>query len=216
MKILAISDTHNYIPRFSEMPKGIDLIIHAGDATSTGQPSQYMNFIEKWEEIMKKRHIPKMLFVPGNHDKNWDKCKELFDNSNIHCETSGIWNYEGIDFACSSTTKIFMGWAFEKNDEDRLIEFKRLLMERPDVLVTHTPPFGVMDLVNNYRKEYCGCHILRNLITNYKPDIHIFGHIHEGHGSMQVEDTMFYNVAYCDESYNPINNMTIIEYNKDK
>lgn len=34
-----------------------------------------------------------------------------------------------------------------------------------------------------------------------QPKVHIFGHIHEGHGIMKKDHTMFYNVGYLDDKY---------------
>ncbi|MBB5235575.1 hypothetical protein [Deinococcus budaensis] len=31
--------------------------------------------------------------------------------------------------------------------------------------------------------------------------MHVFGHIHEGHGRVQQERTLFINAALCDVSY---------------
>jgi len=44
-----------------------------------------------------------------------------------------------------------------------------------------------------------------------KPKLHIFGHIHEGHGHIIQEDIRFYNVAYLNAGYSPENKPVLIE-----
>ncbi len=38
-----------------------------------------------------------------------------------------------------------------------------------------------------------------------KPKVHIFGHIHEGHGIHRNKDTMFVNASICTRRYRPTN-----------
>jgi Icc-related predicted phosphoesterase len=52
--------------------------------------------------------------------------------------------------------------------------------EDTDVLVTHGPPFGILD--QNYNKEHVGCESLTEHVLRIKPQLHIFGHIHEDYG----------------------------------
>ena len=47
-----------------------------------------------------------------------------------------------------------------------------------DVLVTHSPPFGCLDLT--YGGEHIGCPELRQEVYRKKPTLHFFGHCHEG------------------------------------
>ena len=48
------------------------------------------------------------------------------------------------------------------------------------VLVTHMPPFGVLDKVRN--RGSVGSKPLREAVRKKEPLVHIFGHIHECHG----------------------------------
>lgn len=219
MKILALSDTHTYFPRFSKIPKGIDLIVMAGDITSAGQIEQYTYFIKKWKEIMLKKNIPQMLFVYGNHDRNPQIAQMLFDDEPMfHATSSGVFEYGGIRFLCSSATKTFGGWAFERSPSGMSEHFFDLFHrnEDIDIVVTHTPPYGIMDYARMGTKEHCGCPYLLEEIINHKPKIHIFGHIHSEYGNFKVYDTHFYNVSQCNDSYVMVNPPVVIEYIKEE
>ena len=67
IKIWHISDTHTY-HELLEIPKGIDMVIHSGDATNPRDPylseDQMQNFI-RWFGSLPIKH---KIFVAGNHD----------------------------------------------------------------------------------------------------------------------------------------------------
>ncbi|MDR2112483.1 MAG: serine/threonine protein phosphatase, partial [Candidatus Accumulibacter sp.] len=59
-----------------------------------------------------------------------------------------------------------------------------------DILVTHCPPKGILD------EGRWGCPILRDLVKNGKPKIHLFGHCHKMAGRMtRAGETEFWNVS---------------------
>ena len=50
-----------------------------------------------------------------------------------------------------------------------------------DCRLTHGPPHGILDLAQNTRPA--GCHtLLKHVQERIQPKLHVFGHIHEGHG----------------------------------
>jgi len=49
------------------------------------------------------------------------------------------------------------------------------------ILITHGPPLGYMN------KDGLGCEELRKALWRVKPLAHIFGHVHEGHGSLALQ-----------------------------
>ncbi|KAF2994964.1 hypothetical protein E8E13_003043 [Curvularia kusanoi] len=55
-----------------------------------------------------------------------------------------------------------------------------------DVVMTHGPPKGVLDMVPRTR-ERVGCDHLMRALRRCKPRLHCFGHIHEGWGAQKVE-----------------------------
>jgi Icc-related predicted phosphoesterase len=82
-----------------------------------------------------------------------------------------------------------------------------------DVLITHGPPNGYGDLVNNWRQPNTnvGCELLRNRIEEIKPILNVFGHIHEGYGVYTNDNTTFVNASICTSDYRPINKPIIID-----
>lgn len=50
-----------------------------------------------------------------------------------------------------------------------------------DIVMTHGPPRGVLDLIHS-RNEHAGCDAILNAVMRTRPLMHCFGHIHEGYG----------------------------------
>ena len=71
------------------------------------------------------------------------------------------------------------------------------------MLITHGPPFGHGDLT--MQGEATGCKDLLEVVERIKPQIHIFGHIHEGAGISSNDRTVFINASICDLAYQPVN-----------
>ena len=67
------------------------------------------------------------------------------------------------------------------------------LPSQVDLLVTHCPPAGILDL--NAEKKSAGSQYLRDKVVAIKPKYHIFGHIHESAGMVKRWGTTFLNVA---------------------
>jgi Icc-related predicted phosphoesterase len=65
--------------------------------------------------------------------------------------------------------------------------------EKIDILITHGPPFGILD--ETHKENHAGSKGLWESVKKIKPRLHIFGHIHEGHGIRHQDGTIFMNVA---------------------
>ena len=57
-----------------------------------------------------------------------------------------------------------------------------------DVLISHTPPFGVLD-------NGLGSRELREAVLAARPTVHVFGHIHGCRGHQTLGVTHFYNAV---------------------
>lgn len=223
MRLVCISDTHNQHDKL-DVPKG-DVLIHAGDWTSTGTQKQVISFI-RW--FSSQPHIHKIL-IAGNHDVTLDKTFYDSNWNNFHSKyphrAHDIKNYvlrevgihylenseitiNGIKFYGSPVQPAFGGWAF---GVDRGLPIQSVWSKIPDdtdVLITHGPPYGYGDLLD--MGERVGCRdLLKEVKDRVKPKVHIYGHIHEGYGVYELGATRLINAASCDEHYR-INNPPIV------
>jgi Icc-related predicted phosphoesterase len=182
MKILHISDTHGYHAEL-EIPK-VDMIIHSGDISnsrvfgiSINECIDFLNWY-RWQDVKYK------ILVAGNHD-TWAARdgrsfrKECRDRGITYLENELV-EVEGIKIFGSPITPTFNDWSFMKN-RSKLYEFwENCFPEEIDILVTHGPPYGVLDtsIDKNHRMEFCGDKSLYKHILRVKPKWHLFGHIH--------------------------------------
>jgi Icc-related predicted phosphoesterase len=56
-----------------------------------------------------------------------------------------------------------------------------LIEEDTDIVITHGPPKGILDITNSHGIYYerTGDKHLLNRILEVKPQLHIFGHLHD-------------------------------------
>ena len=96
-------------------------------------------------------------------------------NAHYLCDES--LTLDGVKFYGSPWQPRFFDWAFNK---DRGAPLKAIWDKIPldtDVLITHGPPHGILDLT--FDKIKAGCEELLLAVQRIKPKVHVFGHIHE-------------------------------------
>jgi len=215
MKIVFISDTHTlHGQMLEEIPEG-DVLVHCGDVSSRGVGSEIDNFFF-WFSSLPHKH---KIFIAGNHDFGFQyrdhvlqKTLESLKEQNIYyLEDSGI-EIDRVKFWGSPWTPPFYNWAFMLN-EDEIKEKWEIIPRDTNVLITHGPPKGILDLVT-YDQVNVGCPSLMEEVMKLKDlKAHAFGHIHEEYGTKKLDKTgpIFINASTCTLSYKPWNKPIVIE-----
>jgi len=194
------------------LPKG-DVLIHCGDFTVTGTVSEITQFNrELLRQANKFNHI---IIIAGNHDLLFERqpqlARSLLD-SRVNYLQDSFCVIDGIKFYGSPYQPRFFDWAFNLMRGAELAEKWNLIPDETDVLITHGPPFGILDEVpRQYFIENTGCEELRKRVETIKPKLHIFGHIHCGYGTTEKFGVKFANASNCDESYEPTNAPLVID-----
>lgn len=195
-RIIALSDTHNMADRI-EIPE-CDIIIHAGDAGMSGSKEE-LNFFLNWLGKQKAKY---KVFIPGNHDifceDNPREAKLMASDRGISLLIDELVDLDGLKIYGSPITPYFCDWAFNRWPGTEIQKHWDKI-QPCDILVTHGPPHGILDL--NMLNQNCGCDQLLSKILEIKPKAHIFGHIHENYGLKEFMGIKFYNVAMVDERY---------------
>lgn len=221
MKIWMISDTHG-LHKQLQVPKGIDIVIHGGDSTN------YYHLIDNQVEFHDFKNwfmnlpIKNKILIAGNHDAWATKLynvEDLKSQDIIYLEHE-VAVVEGLTIFGSPYTPTFGNWYFNK-DRGKIARYWEILGTNIDILVTHGPPKGILDLTENrdYSLEQCGDSALYKKIMEIKPKFHIFGHIHDfkgcrNAGMLKRDGITFINAAVVEDGRferGPINNGHIIE-----
>jgi Icc-related predicted phosphoesterase len=82
---------------------------------------------------------------------------------------------------------------------------KRLYAQIPwdvDVLVTHGPPFGILDTAP-ISGLHEGCSELLDAVERVRSKLHVFGHIHTAYGIFQTEHSTFVNASWLGTHNDP-------------
>lgn len=196
MKLVLISDTHgNHNFR---VPEG-DVLIHAGDVSLRGTKSEIDVFI-KWFQSQPHKH---KVFIAGNHDFYFEEAvknkMKIEIPDVIYLNDSGC-KIDGLKFWGSPIQPAFFNWAFNRKRGAEIKKHWDLIPNDTDVLITHGPPYTILDLAKN--GEYVGCKELKNKVKKIQPKLHVFGHIHEAYGKVTQNKTIFVNASLLDHKYN--------------
>lgn len=209
MRITCISDTHGLHDKISL--RGGDLLIHAGDVSRLGRTKELIKFVN-WFKAQPYRH---KVFIAGNHD--WGLVPERLEDKvarsieeakadNVHYLLDQSVDIEGFRIYGSPWQPEFFNWAFNlpRKGED-LAQKWRQIPNDTNILITHGPPHGVLDMTAG--GDRVGCELLADRVLGKDMSslkLHVFGHIHEGNGRM-AKTRYFCNAAVCDLHYSPTN-----------
>lgn len=224
MKIVSLSDSHMFSLHFDneEEMKDCDFLIHSGDLTSLGNEIQTKKALFELKEFGNRIKAKNIILIGGNHDDYLEQVDEeyIYKNYNIHLINNKKKIIDGYSFGGYISFKD-MDWAFNTVDVDKILS--QLL--DVDFLVSHSPPYGVLDEILKYESHLSGQNIYDHmgdkLLANYilaEKFINLkalfCGHAHEGRGSFILDNGLILiNSCLLDEYFrfqgNPV--ITVLE-----
>ena len=80
-------------------------------------------------------------------------------------------------------------WAFGLPDAERKAKWESIPTD-VDILMTHNPPKNILDGFADFPLDHerrYGCQFLTDALKVIKPKLHVFGHVHEGYGSAEMD-----------------------------
>jgi Icc-related predicted phosphoesterase len=209
MKIWHISDTHMNQGQL-EVPQDVDIVIHSGDASNWKDPYKNESEMRAFIDWFASLPIPNKIFVAGNHDTSIEKglIKADFIESRkinyLYCEERVI---AGLRFWGAPYTPRYGDWSFMK-DRGTINRLWETIPAGVDVIVTHGPPYGVLDATIDRSHQYnlCGDSALMKAVTRVAPRLVCFGHIHSykeirnaGTRTIHGMETIFSNGSCVDD-----------------
>jgi predicted phosphodiesterase len=169
-RITLISDTHTLHDEITQDLPGGDILIHAGDISNRGSSVDITEFCEWFDSI---DNYNTKIFIAGNHDFGFQKrAEEISQIINSYkwinyLEDNWI-TIDGIKVWGSPWQPEFYNWGFNlpRNGPD-LEEKWSWIPENTDILVTHGPPWGHLD-VSGYGTRDLGCELLLKRVEKIK------------------------------------------------
>ena len=188
MRIICISDTHG---RHGDLviPDG-DFLIHAGDFTNYGNaPEPYLKF----DEWLGSLPHPYKIIVPGNHEFLLEepRMRGIIKNASLLIDAGVM--VAGLRVWGSPVTPLY-GAAFGMSHSNDRRRHWAKMPDDTDILITHGPPFGILDHVTGTQRKEGDLELLE-AVLRINPPLHIFGHAHSYHGQIEMGSTLFVNAA---------------------
>ena len=221
MNVTSISDLHGYLN--FDVPK-CDILTISGDICpvfmSHGSATQHKwlqeVFLPWCNQLIKNKITRYVVFIAGNHDMYFQnaylKNASLIFNmgENIHYLYNSMIEIEGIKIYGTPWTALFGNWGFMGN-EHKLEEVFSKIPEGMDIVITHGPPYGYCDKIEEYKiinispsnnDEHLGSKVLTKHLERAQPKWCIFGHIHSGSHNVEfLGQTKCINVSLLGENY---------------
>lgn len=191
MKLLLFSDVHSDLPAVADIvrrSKSVDAVVCAGDLCNAHQK------LGRVVDLLKAINKPTVL-VAGNNETTkelteacvgWPSAVVLHDTG---AEVLGV-PFFGVGGGIPVTP--FGSWSYDFNET----EAEKLLAGCPagGVLVTHSPPFGTLDVSGSGKS--LGSTAIRAAMERCRPKLLVCGHIHGSGGkSEQAGDTLVVNAG---------------------
>jgi predicted phosphohydrolase len=185
IRVVCISDTHN---NTTAIPNG-DLLIHAGDLSNSGTVREIQAQLDWLDSLPHKEKI----VIAGNHDSYFDpksrKSKDKTAGRDLNFKSLRYLENKAITLEFKGGRKLNFygapdipqcgGSSFAFQYQRDTPTWTNRIPRETDVLITHTPPRYHLDL-------NLGCSSLLQEIWRVRPRLHVFGHIHSGHGREAV------------------------------
>lgn len=214
IKILATSDLHGELPTISAPA---DLLALIGDIfIDASEPEQMLWLRRELIPWLSTIPVNEVLLVGGNHDFVLETkvCREFLAREDLPVQVTYLEDKtierNGLTIHGSPWTHRPTAWAFNR-EEDLLYDTWKNLAEI-DILMTHSPPYGILDEAFNGKwMESMGSKSLLKIVESNPPKLHLFGHIHPAAGVKTTQETTFVNVSRMAEAYNPINPFLLID-----
>ena len=213
-RILLLSDTHGQqFPAGNRPLQSVDVIIHCGDLTEGSKLSEFyttLGLLKDLDAPLKlvidgnhdftldnvafKQKIAEAVppLEPGLVAKEYGAFGEARKTLEDAKRAGIVFLDEGhhsfslsngalLTVYATPYTPSYGAWGFQYRPEGG----REFAIEKgTDIVISHGPPRGVLDMTVS--RERAGCPDLFAAVARARPQIHCFGHIHEGWGAKRV------------------------------
>jgi Icc-related predicted phosphoesterase len=200
MKLLAFSDwvhqdIDDLIDYLENLDIQIDLLLYAGDGISNNNIGDKFNKLSKLSKYG-------LFAVIGNDDDalskiliNSDKIYDLHENPQ---ELENIL-FIGVEGASSETgNKLGPTLLSEKEIEEHLEKYYD--SDRKIILLSHSPPFNILDFGKRHSNDNIGSKSIRKFINRENVILNICGHCHsDGRNHKRIDNCLVLNIASHDD-----------------
>jgi Icc-related predicted phosphoesterase len=189
-RVTVISDTHCRHDEI-DLPAG-DLLIHCGDMFDLfSRTPQRLFQMDQW---FGRQEFDTILYTGGNHDRELEAAVAHRSQplKNAHYLSDEAVEFRGLRIFGAPWVPDLSRHAFFK-DQPALARTWGQIPPGIDILVTHTPPKGILD--KSRGGQSLGCPDLAAELQRISPRVHCFGHVHASAGHRRIGETLFINAS---------------------
>lgn len=199
VRVCVISDTHG-AHRSVQLPSGVDVLVCCGDFTEDGTDEEVDDFLA-WFAVQPARS---RILILGNHEvaltrKHSNDARALAERLSAAgrvtylqgsaIEACGLRIF-GTPWMALPTSEIYAHAAWCLPDTSPALgDAYAAIPAGLDLLLTHTPPKGVLD------GGGLGSAALASAVAAKRPRVHCFGHCHSSYGHARSGDVLHVNAA---------------------
>jgi hypothetical protein len=190
MDLVIMGDTHE-LHQEVEVPGG-DLLIFTGDLSMF---SKNMSAIEDFNDWLGELPHRWKLVIPGNHEFFLEAAphnRSMLSNATVLIDEEI--SIHGLKIYGSPATPLGGGAFGMPAPEERARHWARIPND-VDVLVTHGPPRGILDLSPGQHEHAGDPELMSQVKELTSLRLHCFGHIHGGYGMLEQDGVLFVNSA---------------------
>jgi hypothetical protein len=141
---------------------------------------------------------------------NIEVAKEICNDNGLTALVDEFIILDGIKIFGSPWQPEFCDWAFNLPRGPQLKEKWDAIPDDTNVLVTHGPPYMMLDYAPQCGNV--GCVDLWDRVLQLKQlKIHSFGHIHYSYGVKEFNGVKYVNASICNEAYRASNDPIVLE-----
>lgn len=174
-----------------------DILIHCGNFYRRDCDDPHLTELNAW---FREQDFKYKLYIPGSSDlaierigNGFEYDAEQLSEADLLID-SGV-TIEGIRFYGTPWVPSRIGHAFKIDQEYAEVFWDNIPVET-DILITHVPPYRILDDSPNCRHK--GCPYLRHRVFEAAPKFHVFGHISSGYGTKEENGIEFLNGSIFD------------------
>ncbi len=182
LKIHHIGCTHMTHEQL-DIPKDTDLLIHSGDWSNYRDVVKNEIECKQFVEWVGKElsHIPHKVFVPGNHNvfefENLKWSRRMWEKVGVKLLIDEHVEIEGYKIFGSPYVPTYGDWVFMADRGKLYKRWCNAIDDDIDILITHGPPKGILDLNCNLQPTGDSA-LLTRIQTLHNLKLHMFSHIH--------------------------------------
>ena len=178
MRILLLADLHRDSEILGKLhPEKYDLVIVAGDFEGE-------EYLEKLLSMSGN-----IYWIPGNMERP-GICEEVPERCLHKKSLELVDGLKIVGFGFSNPTPF--GTPGELSEEEIYEEMRKLPITPKTILVTHAPPYGILDKVSE--EIHAGSKSIKRIMEEKRPLLLACGHIHDQEGKEKVGETTVVNI----------------------